>query len=50
MSSGLWIFLLEAGVALALLAFIVWWTLPRKPKSGDRAPERPGQDDASGRH
>jgi len=49
-SSGLWIFLLEAGVALALLAFIVWWTLPRKPKSSDRAQERPGQDDASGRH
>lgn len=22
--------LLEAGLALALLVFIVWWTLPRK--------------------
>ena len=49
-SSGLWIFLLEAGVALAILAFIVWWTLPRKPKSGERALERPGQDEAPGRH
>ncbi len=27
--------LLEAGVALALLIFIVWWTLPRrKPRDG----------------
>ena len=35
-SSGLWIILLEAGVALALLVFIVWWTLPKKPKVGRR--------------
>jgi len=28
--SGLWIIVLEAGVALALLGFIVWWTLPKK--------------------
>ncbi len=35
-SSGLWIILLEAGVALGLLAFIVWWTLPKKPKDGRR--------------
>jgi len=27
----LW-FLLEAGVALAILLFIVWWTWPRKPR------------------
>jgi len=26
----MWIFVLEAGVALALLIFIVWWTMPRK--------------------
>jgi len=37
----LWIFLLEAGLALALLAFIVWWTLPKAPKSGDRDPKEP---------
>ena len=31
--SGLWIILLEAGLALALLLFIVWWTMPRgKPE------------------
>ncbi len=28
----MWIFLLEAGVALGLLLFIVWWTLPRSEK------------------
>lgn len=26
----MWIILLEAGVALALLLLIVWWTWPRK--------------------
>lgn len=28
----MWIFALEAGVALALLIFIVWWTMPAKDK------------------
>ena len=27
---GFLLLLLEAGVALALLVFIVWWTWPRK--------------------
>jgi len=27
--------LLEAGVALAILLFIVWWTWPRKPDTPD---------------
>lgn len=31
----MWIFILEAGVALALLLLIVWSTLPRKKKEGD---------------
>lgn len=31
--------LLEAGTAGLLLVLIVWWTLPRKPKS------KPGTDD-----
>jgi len=39
-SSGLWIYLLEAGVALGLLVFIVWWTLPR-PSRGEGDPGRP---------
>ena len=38
-SSGLWIILLEAGLALALLVFIVWWTPPKQPKDGRRDPE-----------
>lgn len=33
MESLLWL-LLEAGIALLILIFIVWWTLPRR-KSGD---------------
>jgi hypothetical protein len=36
--SGLWIILLEAAVALALLVFIVWWTFPKK-----RRKEGPGK-------
>jgi hypothetical protein len=32
---AMWILLLEAGLALALLIFIVWWTLPRKPRDGE---------------
>jgi len=31
----MWIFLLEAGVALGLLIFIVWWTWPRSRKPDD---------------
>jgi len=33
--------LLEAAVALGLLVFIVWWTLPRRKNRDDRRP--PGQ-------
>jgi len=40
--NGLWLLLLEAGVALGLLIFIVWWTLPRKP------PPDGGEDDGRG--
>jgi len=29
-------FLIEAGVALLLLIFIVWWTLPRRRDGKDR--------------
>jgi hypothetical protein len=28
----MWLILLEAGIALALLIFIVWWTMFDKPK------------------
>jgi len=30
--SGMWLIFLEAGVALGLLLFIVWWTWPSGPK------------------
>ncbi len=31
----MWIFLLEAGTALALFLFILWWTLPGKDTDSD---------------
>jgi hypothetical protein len=39
---GILLLLLEAGVALALLLFIVWWTWPRaKRRDGeDGGPDR----------
>ncbi len=39
---GVLLLLLEAGVALALLVFIVWWTWPRrKPRDGADGDPRP---------
>jgi len=32
---GIFLLLLEAGVALALLIFIVWWTWPRRKRRDD---------------
>ncbi|HEY6864878.1 MAG TPA: hypothetical protein VI319_13360 [Burkholderiales bacterium] len=43
MDSGLWIIVLEAGLALALLLFIVWWTVPKRrrdPESDAKSEER----------
>ncbi len=31
----MWIFFVEAGVALGLLLFIVWWTWPKSDKKDD---------------
>jgi hypothetical protein len=31
----MWILLLEAGVALGLLLFIVWWTWPKSDSKND---------------
>jgi hypothetical protein len=39
--SGLWIFVLESVLALAMLVFIVWWTLPRRK---DRSETDKGRD------
>jgi hypothetical protein len=36
---GMWMFLLEAGVALGLLVFIVWWTWPRTDNKDDSEPK-----------
>jgi hypothetical protein len=33
-------FLLESGVALVLLIFIVWWTIPRNKKDKDSSENR----------
>jgi hypothetical protein len=33
-------FVLESGVALALLVFIVWWTMPRGKKDKDPGPRQ----------
>jgi len=30
----MWVVILEMAVALALLAVIVWWTWPKKPRDG----------------
>jgi hypothetical protein len=35
----MWMFLLEAGVALGVLVFIVWWTWPRSDKKDDSDPK-----------
>ena len=34
----MWILMLEAGVALFLLVFIVWWTMYSGKKPTDQAP------------
>lgn len=33
-AGGMWIFYLESALALGMFVFIVWWTLPKKPKDG----------------
>jgi len=35
MASGVWIFVLEGAVALAIAILIVWWTLPKRKKGDD---------------
>jgi hypothetical protein len=44
----MWILLLEAGVALFLLVFIVWWTMSgKKPDRPARPQQLPPQQDNS---
>lgn len=44
----MWLLMLEAGVALFLLVFIVWWTMfsGRKPDASTRREVLPPKDDA----
>ena len=49
----MWILGLEAGAALLLLVFIVWWTMfsgrePEQPARPHPAERRPGDKDAPG--
>ena len=44
----MWVLMLEAFVALFLLVFIVWWTLPAKKKPAAKplpGPDAGGKDD-----
>jgi hypothetical protein len=38
--------LLEAGVALAILLFIVWWTWPRQPRAQDEERAQSRKDES----
>jgi len=40
MDAGLALLVFEAAVALALLVFIVWWTLPKKRRDRQPPPDR----------
>jgi hypothetical protein len=40
-----WVFVLEAGVALFLLVFIVWWTMFAGRKTAPPAKRKPQNDD-----
>lgn len=44
----MWLLMLEAGVALFLLVFIVWWTMPsnKKPDQVQQSKPLPPKDDA----
>ncbi|WP_170942030.1 hypothetical protein [Noviherbaspirillum denitrificans] len=37
----MWLLMLEAGVALFLLVFIVWWTMPSNKKADRADPPKP---------
>jgi hypothetical protein len=43
----MWLLMLEAGIALVLLVFIVWWTMfsGKKPPPQSKQPSLPPKDD-----
>jgi hypothetical protein len=47
MRKSMWLLLLEAGVALFLLVFIVWWTMYSGPKPTDDELDRPAAPDST---
>jgi hypothetical protein len=44
----MWILIVEAGVALFLLVFIVWWTMYSGPKPTDHEPDQHDPAEQSG--
>ncbi|WP_269106892.1 hypothetical protein [Massilia sp. TS11] len=40
----MWVLMIEAGVALFLLLFIVWWTMFSGPKREDQDHEEPPKE------
>jgi hypothetical protein len=41
-------FMLEGAIALALLIFIVWWTMPRKERAVTPPAPQPEREDVPG--
>jgi hypothetical protein len=41
--AAMWIIFLEAGIALGIAVFIVWWTWPKKSDDGKRDGEGDGR-------
>lgn len=42
----MWILALEAGLALGLFLFIIWWTLPKKKKNDHSVKETHGKNES----
>lgn len=42
----MWLLMLEAGIALFLLVFIVWWTMPSKKDQNPSARQNTSKPDA----
>jgi hypothetical protein len=42
----MWLLMLEAGIALFLLVFIVWWTMPSSKNKDNPSKPLPPKDDA----
>jgi hypothetical protein len=47
MGEGAWVFFLEAGLAMGLLVFIVWWTMLSTPDRAKRPLRAPPKEEDS---